>query len=222
MAKHLDLEEQEQLDQLKHFWAQYGNLITWVLIVVAGAMAAWNGWQYWQRSQGAKAAALYDEIERAALAPDTSRLEGALTEMKDRFGSTAQASQGALLAARTLFDQGKAEPARAALAWVADKGADDAYRAVARLRLAALDLDAGKYDDAMKALDGAVPAEFRGLFEDRRGDILLAQGRADEARQRFEVAWKALGEQNPYRQLIEVKLASLGVAPASLNPSKES
>jgi hypothetical protein len=29
MAKHLDLEEQEQLDQLKHFWKQYGNLITW-------------------------------------------------------------------------------------------------------------------------------------------------------------------------------------------------
>jgi hypothetical protein len=34
MAKHLDLEEQEQLDQLKHFWNQYGNLITWVLIAV--------------------------------------------------------------------------------------------------------------------------------------------------------------------------------------------
>lgn len=222
MAKHLDLEEQEQLDQLKHFWAQYGNLITWVLIAVAGATAAWNGWQYWQRSQATKAAALYDEVERAALAPDTSRLEGALSEMKDRFASTAQASQAALLAARTLFEQGKAESARAALVWVADKGADDAFRAVARLRLAALDLDAARHDDALKALDGAVPAEFQGLFEDRRGDILLAQGKTDDARQRFEAAWKALGEHNPYRQLVEVKLASLGVAPASLNPPKES
>ena len=37
MATHLDLEEQEQLDQLKAFWNQYGNLISGVLIVLAGA-----------------------------------------------------------------------------------------------------------------------------------------------------------------------------------------
>ena len=45
MAKHLDLEEQEQLDQLKHFWSRYGTLITGVLVVVLGAFAAWNGYQ---------------------------------------------------------------------------------------------------------------------------------------------------------------------------------
>jgi len=50
MAQHLDLEEQEQLDELKHFWKQYGNLITWALIAVLSAFAAWNGYQYWQRS----------------------------------------------------------------------------------------------------------------------------------------------------------------------------
>jgi hypothetical protein len=38
MAKHLDLEEQEQLDELKHFWKTYGNLDHVVaLIVVLGA-----------------------------------------------------------------------------------------------------------------------------------------------------------------------------------------
>ena len=42
MATHLDLEEQEQLDALKHFWNQWGNLITWVLIAVLGAYAAWT------------------------------------------------------------------------------------------------------------------------------------------------------------------------------------
>ena len=68
MAKHLDLEEQEQLDQIKHFWAQYGNLISWVLIVVFGSFAAWNGWNYWQRSQASQASALYEEVERASLA----------------------------------------------------------------------------------------------------------------------------------------------------------
>jgi len=46
MASHLDLEEQEQLDELKHFWKKYGNAITWLLIVVMGSYAGWNGYQY--------------------------------------------------------------------------------------------------------------------------------------------------------------------------------
>ena len=58
MATHLDLEEQEQLDALKHFWNQWGNLITWVLIAVLGAYAAWNGWQYWERRQAGLASVL--------------------------------------------------------------------------------------------------------------------------------------------------------------------
>ena len=51
MAKHLDLEEQEQLAEFKHFWKQYGDIITWVLIAVFGSVAAWNGYQYWQGRQ---------------------------------------------------------------------------------------------------------------------------------------------------------------------------
>ena len=42
MATQLNLEEQEQLDELKHFWKQWGNLITWVAIAVLGTYAAWN------------------------------------------------------------------------------------------------------------------------------------------------------------------------------------
>ena len=66
MATPLDLEEQEQLDQIKHFWKTYGNLISWLLIAILGSYAAWNGYQYWERTQATKAAALYDEVERAA------------------------------------------------------------------------------------------------------------------------------------------------------------
>ena len=52
MASHLDLEEQEQIEELKHFWRRYGPILTWALIVVLGAYSAWTGWQYWQRRQG--------------------------------------------------------------------------------------------------------------------------------------------------------------------------
>src|SRR5678816_1203364 len=87
MATHLDLEEQEQLDQLKAFWKQYGNLITWLLVLVLGGYAAWNGWNLYQRDQGSKAGSLYDELERAAQAGDSERATRIFADMKDRYPS---------------------------------------------------------------------------------------------------------------------------------------
>jgi predicted negative regulator of RcsB-dependent stress response len=221
MAKHLDLEEQEQLDQIKHFWAQYGNLISWVLIVVFGSFAAWNGWNYWQRSQASQASALYEEVERASLANDADKVERAFGELKDGFGGTVYAAQGALLAGKVLSDAGKTDAARAALEWVAGEGADDALQAVAALRLAGLDIEKQAYDQAMTRLNSAMPEAFAGLVADRKGDVLLAQGKAAEAKEQYLTAWKALGDRVEYRQLVEVKLASLGVDASTLSTAAE-
>jgi len=65
-TQHLDLEEQEQLDQIKAFWRKWGNAITWFLIVILGSYAAYNGWQLWQNRKAQKAAALYDQVTEAA------------------------------------------------------------------------------------------------------------------------------------------------------------
>lgn len=213
MAKHLDLEEQEQLDELKHFWNTYGNLITWALIAVFGTIAAWNGWQYWQRTQAAQASVMFDEVDRAAASGDVARLERSLADMKDKFGSTTYAQQAGLLAARAFHEKGKPEAAKAALAWVAEKSADEGFSAVARLRLAALHVDAKAYDEALKQLAGTFPAEFEALVADRKGDIYLLQGKRTEARDQFSKAFKGLEERSEYRRLVEVKLNSLGVDP---------
>lgn len=215
MAKHLDLEEQEQLDELKHFWKQYGDLITWGLIVIFGAFAAWNGYNYWQRDQAAKAAMMYDEVERAAQSGDTSRLDRAMSDMKERFAGTAFAQQAGLLAARTYYDKGNLDAAKASLGWVAGKSADEGYQAIAKLRLAGLLLEAKAYDEALQQLSGTFPKDFVALAADRRGDILAAQGKKSEARAEYEKAWKGMDERTEYRRLVEVKLNALGLNPSA-------
>ena len=215
MAKHLDLEEQEQLDELKHFWKQYGNLITWGLIVIFGSFAAWNGYQYWQRSQQAQAAIMYDEVERAATSGDASRLDRSLADMKDKFGGTAFAQQAGLLAAKTYYDKGNIDGAKAALAWVAGKSADEGYQAIAKLRLAGVLLEAKAHDEALQQLSGTFPKDFTALVADRRGDIFAAQGKKSEAKAEYEKAWKAFDERTEYRRLVEVKLNALGVDPTA-------
>lgn len=222
MAKALDLDEQEQLDQIKHVWRTWGNLISWVLIAVLGSYAAWNGFQYWERSQAAKAAALYDEVERAAAAGDLARVERSLADMKDKFGSTQFAQQSALLVAKTLQAQGKPDAAREALSWVANGAADKAYRDIARLRLAALQLEAKAYDEALKQLAMDFTPEMAGLAADLRGDVLQAQGQSAQAIAAYQLAWSKLADTPDYRRLVQAKLNALGInpdpAPASETP----
>ena len=207
---HLDLEEQEQLDQIKHFWKQYGNLITWVLTAVLAAYAGWNGWQYWQSKQAMQASALYDEVERIARSGDLSRLERALGDMKDQYGSTTYAQQAALLAAKAYFDADRLDAAKGALAWVAEKASDEGYRAVARLRLSGILLETKAYDEALKLLNESYPADFVPLVADRRGDVYLAQGKKTEAAAEYRKAYQGLEEGTEYRRLVDAKLAALG------------
>lgn len=219
MARHLDLEEQEQLDDLKHFWKQWGNLITWFLIAVFGTFAAWNGWNYWQRTQSSQAAALYEEVDRAVVSGDTARVEQAFKDIKDKFGGTSYAQQAGLVTAKVLADKGQADGARAALQWVADEASDKGFKAVARLRLAALLVEAKAYDDALKQLAGDFPSEFAALVADRKGDVHNLQGKKDEAKAEYTKAWRALPAEAEYRALVEVKLTALGVDVSSLKPA---
>lgn len=216
MANHLDLEEQEQLDQLKHFWKQYGNLITWALIAVLGSLAAWNGYHAWQRNQSVQAAAMYDEMERVVRGGDVEKAQRAFSEMTDRFARTTYAQQAGLLLGKMAFDGGKIEPAKVALAWVVEKGADHAYVATARLRLSSVLVEAKDYDEALKVLSVDIPEEFVGLVADRKADIYVLQNKKAEAQAEYQKAFNALDDRSEYRRLVEVKLNALGVSTESV------
>jgi predicted negative regulator of RcsB-dependent stress response len=215
MASPLDLQEQEQLDQLKAFWKRYGNWLTWLLIVVAGALAAWNGWNWWQRDQAVKAGSMFDQLDRAAQAGDADQAGRVFADMKERYPGTAFTQQGALLTAKVDFEKGQREAALAALGWVADHGADTAYPSIARLRAAGILLDEKKYDEALKQIDAVTAPEFAALAADRRGDVLLAQGKKDEAKAAYLKAWNAMDPSVGYRRLIDAKLTALGAAPSA-------
>lgn len=218
MATHLDLEEQEQIDQLKAFWKQYGNLITWVIVLALAGYAGWMGWNNWKHEQAVKAGVLFDEFEKAAQAGDVDKTARIFSDMKEHFPRTGYTQQAALLAAKVQLDKGQADAARGSLTWASENATEDEYRTVARLRLAGLLLDEKKYDEALKQLDGASSREFAALVSDRRGDILLAQGKKEEAKAAYLQAWKTMDETVEYRRLVEAKLASLGAAPAAETP----
>jgi predicted negative regulator of RcsB-dependent stress response len=213
MATPLDLQEQEQLDALKAFWKQYGNLITWALIAALAVYAGLNGWKWWQREQSAKAGALYEQLQIAAQGGDAQRAGQVFGDLKERYPRTVFAEQGGLLAARVQFDRGQTDAATASLTWVAEHAGEDEYKTVARMRLAGLLMQAKDHDGALKQLDAAKAPTFEALVADRRGDVLLAQGKVAEARSAYQAAWKAMDDKLEYRRLIDAKLTALGAAP---------
>jgi predicted negative regulator of RcsB-dependent stress response len=216
MATPLDLQEQEQLDAVKAFWKQYGNLVTWGLVAALAVYAGLNGWKWWQRDQSAKAGALYEQLELAAQSGDAQRAGLVFGDLKQRFPRTSFAEQGGLLAARVQFDRGQTDAAKASLDWVAANAAEDEYKTVAQLRLAALLLQAKDYDGALKRLDDAKAPSFQALVADRRGDVLLAMGKPIEARAAYQAAWQAMDDKLEYRRLIDAKLTALGAAPLAV------
>lgn len=216
MATQLDLQEQEQLDAIKAFWNQYGNLITWLLVLLLGAFAAWNGWNWWQREQAIGASGMYDGLEKAVEAKDLPTTARIFADLQSRYPRTVYAQQGGLLVAKLQHEQGQPDAAREALAWVADKAPDAEYKTLALLRLSGVLYDQKKYDEALKQLDGATAKGFEGLVADRRGDILAAQNKPAEAKAAYNAAWKGLDTKLSYRRLVEAKLNALGAAPEAV------
>jgi predicted negative regulator of RcsB-dependent stress response len=215
MATNLDLQEQEQIDAVKAFWGQYGNLITWTVTLVLVAFAGWNGWNWWQRDQAGKASAMFDEMDQAVQAADADKAGRVFKDLKDRFGRTTYAQQAGLLAAKVQADKGQADAAIASLTWVADDASDEDYRSLAHLRLAGLLLDKKDYDGALKQLDAVKSSEFAGLADDRRGDVLMAQGKQSDAVTAWKKGWDALSDKLDYRRIVEAKLTAAGAQPAA-------
>ena len=146
---------------------------------------------------------------------DLPLLERSLADIQDKFGRTTFAHQAALMAARTFQDKAQTDKARTALNWVVDKASDPGLVALARLRLAALAIEAKALDQARQALSGSFAPAFEPLVADRLGDIALLQDKRSEAREQYLKAWKGMDARGDYRALIEVKLAALGVDPAA-------
>ncbi|QEA13988.1 YfgM family protein [Comamonas flocculans] len=210
MAHHFDLEEQEQIAQFKHFWDTWGSLITWAVIVVMGSLAAWNGYRYWQGRQAQQAVAMLDAVQVAAQAGELDRVQQILGDLRGDYPRTAQARQGALVAAQAFAKAQRWKDAQAALRWVVDKAGDEGYVALARLRLAAALVQEKDYDQALVELSGSFPPEFAAVVADQTGDVLQLQGKTAEAIAQYRRAYDALGEQLAYRQIVEAKLDALG------------
>jgi len=204
-----DLEEQEQLAELKAWWKENGGRLTLAAVLVAAGVAAWNGWGWYQRSQAAHAAVLYDTLQKAARANDVKAIRDTAGSILEDYPRSAYAPLAALVSAKALFQAGDLKTARAQLQWAVDHAKNDEMRSIAALRLASVLLDDKDPEGALKALETKPHPGFEALFAAQRGDILMVQGKRAEARAAFKAAL-GKAEPGPLSQAVRLKLEALG------------
>ena len=209
-----DLDEQEQIDALKAWWSKYGNLVLGVITAVLLVLAAWQGWNWYQRNQATQAAGYFEALQNAARQANVDQVRDASRALRGDFGSTAYAPRGALVAAQAMLAAGDADGAREQLQWIIEQRGDDPLAPVAKVRLAGVLIDLKQYDAALGLVSGPAPAGFDALYADRRGDVLFAQGKAADARAAWQSALDAFEPASPLRSVVQLKINALAGAPA--------
>lgn len=208
--------EEEQVQAIKDWWKNNG---TSLLIGIAVALAIVFGWQAWQNhqmQQRTEAASQFaDLINAYSDENDENRAETVAymaESLREEYTDSAFAIYGMLMLARQqLMEQNDAEAAIESLSWAREKAAESGPLAlVIRNRLARAHFAAEQYDQALSIIEGVDEAgSFNAIFTELRGDILLAQGDRDGARE----AYLAAREQNQQGRsgILELKLSDLGV-----------
>lgn len=212
-----DLEEQEQISQIKGWWEEYGKVVTGAVLVAALASVGWQGWNWYTRQQSAEASALYTALQRAGAEHNAQKTREVAGMLIDKYASTAYADLAALLSAKIQVDAGDLKNARTQLAWLVEKGNDPTLRDLGRLRLAAILVDEKSYDEALAQLQGTPGEGLVARFAELKGDILASQGKLPEARAAYKAAVDALAdaakpESQALREIAQAKLDSLGAA----------
>jgi predicted negative regulator of RcsB-dependent stress response len=207
-----DLEEQDQIDALKAFWNKYGNFLLTVVTIVLLAVAGWRGWNWYEQRQAVEASVVYEQLRDAVEKRDVARVREVSGTLFADYSRTTYGQMGALMAARAYVEAGELKAARAPLQWAIDRAPDPEYRHLARIRLAGILLDEKALDEGLKLVAVENAGAFAGRYADIRGDLLLAQGRRDDARAAYRLALDRLEPGSPLRPLVQLKLDALGGA----------
>ncbi len=202
--------EQEQVEKLKQWWKTYGSAL---LVGIALGLAILFGNKYWtdyKQQRAAAASALYDQLlqdYRKKAFDDVRKTAGKII---DEYSETPYAGLAAMMVARVSFDAKQSEEVQRQLRWAIDHASDGGTRHAARLRLARVLAADGKIDAALALISIKDTAGFESDYEELRGDLLVAKGDKQAAREAYARAIKHLDATSSYLPVLNMKLDDLG------------
>lgn len=207
------LSEKEQVEQLRRWWQEYGWYLVGGMAVSAAGYFGWNEYQAREQALAENAASLYITLQ-AAVEDDSQDADQILEQLRTEYADSPYTDQAGLLMAR---DYLISDPVRATeeLRRVMESSSDEELALIARLRLARVLAYREAYGEAMDILAISEPGQFEARISEIKGDIHVALGETDAAREAYEVALTGLGSQGLDRNFVQMKLNDLGAVQTS-------
>ena len=205
MAAHL--EEQQELDDFKYFWKNWGRWLFALLIAAALGYLGYIIYKDHKISQNREAAeVLAQMVDKAQSKADSKQINVDLLKLQQDYPDTVPAAQATMMVAATEFDAGRYDTAAGHLNWVLSNQKAPLIQALAAQRLAVVLLQQKKYDAAIAASNTKVEADFEPLLLEAKGDVYAAQNKTKEAAQSYQQALEKLPKDAIERELLQMKL----------------
>lgn len=200
--------EEKQVAALKGWWKANGlSVITGVIsaiIIVLG----WNFWQNYQQGKTSQASTLYEQMIKADAAMNSESVDKIVNKLNTNYNSTAYSTYALLFAAKAKVEQQDLVAAKEQLQLAVLNSNDAELTHVARARLIRILLDLQEYEQGLEIIadiDQSALGGFEAIYEELKGDLYVAMGRAGEARTAYQAALSA-GRSSP---LLQFKLDDL-------------
>lgn len=203
------LSEEEQIENIKKFWRDYGNIITSIMLAVILSITAWQWWGRHQNKLASMASVQYEQMLDSVAISDDSGVQAHADALIKNYPSTAYAEIAALMIARDAVIDKKYDVAAEKLKWVLANTKNPSFKQIARLRLAKVELAQKQYDQGLSTLETVDDTNFEGLIAQVRGDLYTAMGQREKARMAYSSALQSLPEKSFSRTIVEMKLIDL-------------
>ncbi len=199
--------EEEQVEAIKKWWKENGKWAIGGIVLGLAVVGGGKGWLEYQRVQAENASATYEGFAQAARGGDLETAVQRGDALINEYRGTTYALFTALELARLQFEAGDKDKARLRLQWVMDESGDEAISKLAKVRLARLMLDMNALNEASALVADPADDSWQGEFLSIRGEVKLARGDREGARDDFSRALEK-GVSNP--GLVRMKLQELG------------
>lgn len=202
--------DEEQVERIKKWWADNGSSVVAGLVIGIGGLAGWRFYVDYKTTNAAEASSHFTQMISALDASQSdAAIEQANLVLAD-YASTPYADLAQFALARAYVASEKYDEAARTLQKIIDDSSEATLQTIARMRLAAVQQQLGQPDAALKTIEVDYPQQFAAAIEELKGDLLAAQGQAEQAREAYQKARMANPPvANP--QFLQQKLDNLGM-----------
>lgn len=201
--------EEQQVEAIKSFWQENGNAIIVGLGIGLAGFVGLNFYKEHKLEQELQTSESY-QVMIEDVAKDSAGFAAAGSDFIANNKDSAYASLTAIALAKEAAVAKDWTAVEQHLTTAIETASDNSIKAIATVRLARVQLQLEKYDQALTTLSAELPEAFNASVSEVKGDIYLKQDKRELARNAYQVAIDTAGQGgNP---VLQMKLDDLAQA----------